>query len=581
MSLPALLALRSVNEPDAPAFVYLRNGEDAADGVTYAQLHRDVLARAAALADRRMTGHAAVLMYPTGLEFVRSWLGCAAAGVRGAPVQVPTRRQALRRVRAVADDAGTSVVLTTRAVLDRIAEDFPDAPELAGLDLVASDELPAGGSVPLPRLAPHDVALLQYTSGSTGDPKGVMVTHQNFWSTALATSTLCGCEPGDSVVSWLPLFHDMGLMFGVVLPLWRGMTSYLMEPAAFIRRPARWLEALSRFGAALTAAPNFAYDLCVREAPPASGTDLSALRCAVNGAEPVRPATVRDFTRTFAPYGLGARVLAPGYGLAEHTLTVSCSPSSQEPGSLRLSAPALSEGVVTPAAQADGEGAAEATEVMSCGTPGKEIEVRIVDPHTLRSAPPDRVGEIWVSGPCAALGYLGRPAETERTFQARISGEEELGERYLRTGDLGFLRDGQLYITGRLKDVLVVKGRNHYPQDLEFSVERSHPTLRPGCAAAFGVETGGRETLVLVAEADGRALRTAGAERLAAAMREAVRLDHRLEAEEVVLIRRGALPRTTSGKVRRRACRELYLADALPRVDGAARQAPVAMGSPA
>ncbi|WP_229844964.1 fatty acyl-AMP ligase [Streptomyces cinnamoneus] len=566
VSLSALLARRSRETPDALAYVYLRNGEDPAERVTYRELHRQSLVRAAHLQERGTRGRSAVLLYPTGIEFVRTWLGCAAAGVMGAPVQVPRNSQGLRRLHSVAQDSGADLVLTTAEVRDRLIADFPSAPELRGLELLATDDLPdlpdlpnAGGQDLEPGL--DDVALLQYTSGSTGTPKGVMVTHRNFWHNAAETDALWPCE-GGTAVSWLPLFHDMGLLFGVVLPLWAGIPSYLMGPEAFIRRPARWLEAISRFHGTHAAAPNFAYDLCVREARPAAGTDLSSWRAAVNGAEPVRLHTVHTFTQEFAEYGLDPRAVSPGYGLAEHTLKICGSPPDREPSALMLSAQALGAGQVTVTTESG------ALPVVSCGRTVSDTRVRIVDPQTLQAVGPDRVGEIWASGPCVARGYIGREQESTETFRARIKGEEEAGE-FLRTGDVGFERDGEVYITGRLKDLLVVKGRNHYPQDLEYSAERSHPALRPTSAAAFSVDTGDREALVVVIEADGRALRTAGSEALAAAVRRRIREDHRLDAEDVVVIRRGTLPRTTSGKVRRSTCRQQYAEGNLARVDGA------------
>ncbi|MCC4322516.1 fatty acyl-AMP ligase [Streptomyces malaysiensis] len=562
MSLPALLARRAAENPDGLAYCYLRNGEDPDDRVTYAELRRQALVRAAELRRRDMRGRGAVLMYPTGLEFVRAWLGCTAAGVMGAPVQVPRNGQALRRLRSVADDSGTTWVLTTAETRDRLLADFPGAPELRGLELLATDEFPEAATAeePLPAAGPDDVALLQYTSGSTGTPKGVMVTHRNFWHNAAETDALWPTR-GGTVVSWLPLFHDMGLLFGVVLPLWAGIPSYLMGPEAFVRRPARWLEALSRFRGTHAAAPNFAYDLCVREAPPAPGCDLSAWRAAVNGAEPVRLHTVRAFIEAFTPYGLDPRAVSPGYGLAEHTLKISGSGPGEPPRALTLSPADLGEGRVTETTDT------AAVPVVSCGRTIGGTRVRIVDPATGRAAAPDRVGEIWATGPCVAAGYAGRERESEETFRARIADDADTAA-FLRTGDIGFVRDGELYVTGRLKDLLVVKGRNHYPQDLEYSAERSHPALRPASAAAFAVDRGDREALVVVIEADGRALRAAGHDVLVSAVRERVRSDHRLEAEDIVVIRRGTLPKTTSGKVRRGTCRQQYVDGTLVRVGG-------------
>jgi acyl-CoA synthetase (AMP-forming)/AMP-acid ligase II len=562
--LPDILAGQAVKRPDDLAFTLLRNGEEPVDGTTYRQLHLAVQARAQHLGTAGHTGGTAVLLYPNGVEFVRGWFACMAAGVAGAPIQVPTRVRGLQRVRAVADDAGTALVLTTRAVRDQLLGDFGELPELRGLELLATDELPdePTGDPLLPQVLPSDVALLQYTSGSTGTPKGVMVTHANFWANAASIDGQWPCGDDGTAVSWLPVFHDMGLMFGVVLPMWAGMPSYLMTPEAFVRRPARWLEALSRYRGTHAAAPNFAYDLCTRSAADAKGLDLASWRVAINGAEPVRMRTVRDFIDAFTAHGLAPETVAPAYGLAESTLKVTGSAADHAPHALALSAAALGEGRVAVVADRNAEAV---TDVVSCGVPAPGASVRIVDPRTGRRTAAGHVGEIWVGGPSVAAGYLGRTEESESTFRARITDAPEEGT-FLRTGDLGFVEDGELFVTGRLKDVLVVKGRNHYPQDVEYTVERSHTALHPACAAAFSVEDGERESLVLVVEVDGRALRASGADGVISAVREAVLLEHRLKVDDVVLIRRGTLPKTTSGKVRRSPCREQYTAGTLRRI---------------
>lgn len=562
--LPAILAQRAERTPDTVAYVYLRNGEEIGEQTTYRELHTDVQARAAALAELAGDRRSAVLMYPNGLEFIRAWLGCTQAGIMGAPIQVPTRRHAVQRLRTIADDARTTLVLTTREVRDQVLADFPGLAELAGLELVATDELHAPAvEVELPTPGLSDVALLQYTSGSTGNPKGVMVTHANFWFNAWETDELWPLEDDGSVVSWLPFFHDMGLLLGIVLPLWAGRPSYLMGPEAFIRRPGRWLEAVSRFGGTHSSAPNFAYDLCVRSDSVRGPLDLSRWRMAVNGAEPVRLHTVQDFIGKFAAAGFDARAMCPSYGLAEHTLKVSGSPQDTEPALLVLDAQALGHGKVVPVAE-DAE-ASVGTTIMSVGRTVGDTRVRIVNPHTHRAAGPDEVGEIWASGPCVTAGYMGREEESERTFRARIVGEEA-DVPFLRTGDMGFVRGGDVFVTGRLKDLIVVKGRNHYPQDLENSVENSHPLLRPASAAAFAVDDGEQESVVVVVEGDSRVGRYASADEVTTAVREALRHNHRIDVADVVLIRRGALPKTTSGKVRRRPCREQYEAGTLARL---------------
>ncbi|MFJ9626146.1 fatty acyl-AMP ligase [Streptomyces sp. NPDC101175] len=562
-SLPEVLRLRARTRPDDIAYVFLRNGETPDETLTYRRLFEAARSRAAALDAAGLRGGAAVLLHPSGLEFVTTLLACMYAGVAGAPVQVPSRLRGLERLRRIADDAGTTTVLTTATVKQDLEERFSDAPELAGLTLLDSASLtaPPDAAWSGPHAGPDDIALLQYTSGSTGDPKGVRVTHANFRSNVAETDLLWPCRPDSAVVNWLPLFHDMGMLFGIVLPLWAGIPAYLMAPDAFIRRPARWLEAISRFRGSHTAAPSFAYDLCVRAAAESGvpeGLDLSSLRVAANGAEPVRASTVRAFTEAYAAAGFRSTAMCPGYGLAENTLKVTGSREDQEPTVLPVSAEALREGRVEPlpAASAPSEHVVHA---VGCGTTSGATSVRLVDPVSLAGLPDGVVGEIWVNGPCVADGYHGRAEENLLTFGVRLAGEETRGT-WLRTGDLGFVHAGELFVAGRIKDVIIRKGRNFYPQDIEVSAESADPALHPNCAAAFSVDDGVSERLVLVVEADGRALRHGGSEGLRERIRDAVLDRQRLDTDEVLVVRRGSVPKTSSGKVQRRLTRQRYLA---------------------
>lgn len=568
-SLPDILRARGQRQPDRTAYVFLRNGEHEEASLTYRELDLAVQSRARALAAAGLGGGSAVLLHPAGPEFVRTLFACMYAGIAGAPVQVPSRASGLRRLRGIADDAGTSVVLTTAAIKADLEHRYGDRPELAGLTLIDTESLAAapGDAVTAFEPRPQDIALLQYTSGSTGDPKGVMVSHANFLSNAAETDGLWPCGPDGTVVSWLPLFHDMGLLFGVVLPLWAGIPAYLMAPDAFVRRPARWLEAIARYRGTHAAAPSFAYELCARAAADGqvpADLDLSSWRVAVNGAEPVRWHTLRAFAQAFAPFGFAERAMCPGYGLAENTLKTTGSPQERPPSVLWLSAAELGRGRAVRLGPDD----ADARPVVGCGHPSADTRVRVVDPVTSAVCPPGRVGEIWIGGPSVAQGYHGRPRESEETFAARPAGAPERDGAYLRTGDLGFVDDGELYVTGRLKDVIIRKGRNFYPQDIELSVEAAHGGLRPNCAAAFSVDDGTGERLVVVVEVDGRVLRSTTGEALRGRIRDGVRDGQRLEVDDVRLIRRGALPRTSSGKVQRRLCRRLYLAGELAAAAG-------------
>ena len=555
--LPEIMRLRGAEQPSRIAYTFLADGETPTQSLTYAELDAAARGRATLLAEAGLAGGTAVLLYPSGLEFVATLLGCMTARVVSAPVQVPSRRQGLQRLRRIADDAGTTTVLTTEEVRRDFTERFAGAPELAGLRLLATDRPGAAGRTDWSGPSPHpdDIALLQYTSGSTGDPKGVRVTHANFGSNVAETDGLWPFEPGGTVVNWLPLFHDMGMVFGVVAPLWTGSPAFLMPPQAFIRRPARWLEAISRFHGTHAAAPSFAYEMCVRAAreDPAlpNRLDLSSWRVAANGAEPVRFSAMEDFIAAFAPAGLRRPAMCPGYGLAENTLKATGSPGDREPTVLRLDPDALRAGRVV----------VGTTPVVGSGVTVGDTRVAIVDPLDLTAKPDDEVGEIWINGPCVAGGYRGRTALNEEVFAARIAGATD-GRDWLRTGDLGFQRDGELFVTGRIKDVIIRNGRNYYPQDIELSAEHAEPGLHPNCAAAFSVDDGQRELLVVVVEADGRALKAGPAE-IRRRIVEAIRDGHRLEADEVLLVRRGTLAKTSSGKVQRGETRRRYVAGEL------------------
>ncbi|MCX4661772.1 fatty acyl-AMP ligase [Streptomyces uncialis] len=578
-TIPGALRTRSEKQPDGTAYVFLRDGEEPGERLTWRQLDDAARSRATVFEEAGLAGRTAILLHPSGPEFIRALLGCMYADVAGAPVQVPRRRQDVETLRRIAHDAGTTTVLTTAEVARDLRERFGGLPELAGLTLLATDTIAsAPRDVTAPRddrdLRPEGIALLQYTSGSTGDPKGVMVTHANFRCNAMETEALWPLGQDGVFVSWLPLFHDMGMLFGVLLPLWTGAPSYLMAPGAFIRRPARWLEAVSRFRATHSAAPSFAYEMCVRaarEGRTARVGDLSSWRVAGNGAEPIRWRTLRSFSETFAPYGFAARAMAPGYGLAENTLKATGTPQDREPTVLFLSADALGQNRVRPVTGTDDD----ATPVVSSGVPVLDTQVRAVDPVTLEPCPPDVIGEIWISGPCVAAGYLGRPELSEATFRARLTGtaanapsSSEAPGTHLRTGDLGFVRDGELYVTGRLKDIIIRQGRNHYPQDLELTAESAVSGLHPNCAAAFSTDDGTAERLVVVVEADGKVLREPGERLLRAHVHDAIREHHRLAADDILIVRRGTLPRTSSGKVRRRECAQRY-------TDGTLRSAAV------
>ncbi|MFD9440595.1 AMP-binding protein [Streptomyces sp. NPDC060006] len=538
--------------PQEIVYAYLREGTEVEESVTRADLDRAARARAALLQVSGLTDRHAVLAYPHGLEFIHAFTGCLYAGIAGAPVKFPGRRADLARLAPIAESAGTTTVLTTCSGHRELLERFPDAPELHELNWIETDAGSDGReeSWAVPDITPEHLALLQFTSGSTGHPKGVMVSHRNFAQQAAALKAALGFGDDSVIVSWLPFFHDFGLVFSVVAPLQLGVPAYLMSPGAFVRRPRRLLEAVSHFRGTHVGGPDFGYDLCVRgAASDLDQLDLSSWRVALNGAEPVRDATLRRFTETFKAAGFDPRAYSPAYGLAEGTLVVSAKRVADLPRTVRVSAAALAENRVVVTDRTTGS-----TSLVSCGPALPDTVVRIVDPVDRLPCGEEEIGEIWVRGASVAQGYWRRPEATSQTFGARIPGEESQGP-FLRTGDLGFLQDGQLFVTGRRKDMIILQGHNHYPQDIEYVAESCHPSLTSGSAAAFALERDGAEQLAVVVEVTGAALEETTAELFAQRVRDAVWSDCQLSASEVVIVRRGALARTTSGKIQRRECR--------------------------
>ncbi|MDT0454468.1 fatty acyl-AMP ligase [Streptomyces sp. DSM 41527] len=549
------LRTRSGKQPDRVAYTFLLNGEEPGEELTYRDLDTAARARAVALEDAGLGGRSVVMLHGPGLEFVKAFTGCLYAKTAGAPLQVPQNTAGVERLLSVVQDTGCSVVLTDTETRDNVLGRFPEHPELTRLTWFTTDTVDTAGTerwVELD-LDPEHTAMLQYTSGSTGRPKGVMVSHRNFCVQAAENQEVWNVSDDDIAVSWLPTFHDMGLMYGVVMPLWRGMRVYLMAPQAFVRRPRRWLEAISRYRGTLSAGPNFAYDMCSRVADTegTDGLDLSSWRMAVCGAEPVRMPSMERFARAYAPARFAYRALAPGYGLAENTLKVSATPAGRDYRTLWVSGTALATGHV----EAVGQDTPGALPVVGNGPHQSGTTVRIVDPVTRRARRDGEVGEIWVQGGSVAKGYWRRPVETRETFRARIA-DEDSGE-FLRTGDLGFHHEGELYPTGRWKDLIIVDGRNLYPQDIEYTVEKCHPALHATCAAAFPVERDGREQLVVLVETNAE-VAASGAD-LPALVRSAVGQRHEVLPADIVLVRRRTLHKTTSGKIRRRACKQSYL----------------------
>jgi acyl-CoA synthetase (AMP-forming)/AMP-acid ligase II len=552
-TLGATLDWRAENTPDRLAFTYSSDGERDADRVTYLELHRRAQAVAGRLLDVVPTGSHALLLFEPGLDFVAALVGCFQAGVVGVSATPPHPKRMHRtvpRLRAVAGDAEVHAVLTTAAIRDAAKPLFDDGQALAQAPWIAVHDGLEDADPGIVACDPSDLAFMQYTSGSTTAPRGVMLTHANLLANVEVLRRGMRTSSESRTFSWLPPSHDMGLITGILQPLCLGYPSALMSPLTVIKRPLRWLQGVSRFGATVSGAPNFAYDLAVRRTTPEQreSLDLSCWDVAFNGAEPILARTLGEFAETFAPHGFRKASLYPCYGLAEATLMVSGPLERRDATLLEVDARRLEDGIVAPPAEGS-----RAVTLVGCGEPAAEHELAIVDPDTRRRMPDGEIGEIWVSGPSVAAGYWKHREQSHDLFEARVEGESESRE-FLRTEDLGFVREGELFILGRGKDVIILQGRNYHPHDIEVSAESADPQLRPHCSAAFAIESeSGAAAAAIVMEID----RTPEEARpgIIEAVRRQVVSDLDVQLARVALVPPGAVPKTTSGKIQRQLSR--------------------------
>ncbi|MCK6525788.1 AMP-binding protein, partial [Myxococcota bacterium] len=558
------LLSRRAESPGRGVAIFSPAGELHEETLSIEALERRSRAIGAALQERRLQGRAVLMLYPSGLDYLAGFFGALFGGVVAVPAYPPEParlHRTLPRLQAIAKDAGVSAVICTAAVAEAARGFLHLAPELAALEWIATDAVPdeAALSWRAPALSGQSVAYLQYTSGSTASPKGVVIRHDNLLYTLADIDAALRHDSDSVMVTWLPVYHDMGLIYGLLQPIAQGFKGVITPPEAFLQRPLRWLELITRHRGTHNAAPTFAFDLCAQRATPEAlaTLDLSSWRGAVIAAEPVRPSTMRRFAEAFAAVGFRPETFCPAFGLAEATLKVTIQPVGVAPETLTVDAAALELGTVrqVPADHPD------ARILSGSGRLHLSTRVLITDPETGLLCPPTRVGEIRVSGPCVASGYWRREAESAATFGDTPPGEPA---PWLRTGDLGFLWGDQLYVVGRLKDMIIVRGQNRYPQDIEWTTQDTHRAVRPGCVAAFAVEEGDEERLVILAEVDERRLGQGGeggAEALAslaAAIRERVTDAHGLAVSGLALLAPQALPKTSSGKVQRHAARAAW-----------------------
>ncbi len=571
-SIVDVMRSHATNDPDSSPCLFLDFG---ADGLTtertptFAEL--DVRARAAAAAIQNVSkpGDAALLLYPPGEDFMVGFLACLYAGLIAIPAYPPDpyrMERSVPRLRSMIKDADARLILSNTLMAGLRDSIVNHAPELQQFPWIATDanyEAAYATSWKRPDFSGNQPAVLQYTSGSTGMPKGVMLSHANIVG---YLAMICESDPesvaeGQRGLMWSPTYHDMGLVQGVLLPAYiRQKPLVVMSPIAFLQRPGRWLEAVSCYRATYSGGPNFAFDLCVDKTTPdeREGLDLSSWEVAFCSAEPVRKKTMDRFVATFRSKGFNPGAFRPAYGLAEATLVATLAKRSHVPVVRAWRTDDLEQGV---AVADSGSEASQVQELVGCGTPISGVELRVVNPRTKRECSACEVGEIWLAGPGIATGYWKKPVETEELLNARLASEQE--KRFLRTGDLGFVdHDGELFVTGRRKDILIIRGRNIYPQDVEAVVEQAEPKLRRGCGAAFAVDSGGSEGIGVAYEIN--PAQAADPDPIFARIRRAVAETFGVQLDAIVLLPPHAMFKTSSGKLQRNECRKTYAAGQLP-----------------
>lgn len=555
-NLVEILTYRGKYQPNKLAYTFLPDGETEETCLTYGELLESATAIASELNSRIPTVERALLLYPSGLAFICAFFGCLLAGVVAIPVNLPKKNQKMKRVASILENAQTNLILSTQSQISALASKLDSInPTYLATDTLSHQNRDHKEIVEIPG---DTVAFLQYTSGSTGNPKGVMVSHENLLNNLQDLDTSVGTDKNSCLITWLPVFHDMGLIFGILLPFYRGIPCYLMPPMAFLQHPIRWLKAISKYGGTHTAAPNFAYKRCIDKIKEEElqYLDLSQWKVAFNGAEPVRIETLIQFADKFAPCGFEFNHFCPAYGLAETTLQIASVSQTQVPKVCRIEQEALAQNRIVITDKLE-----NSQELVSCGQTTIDTDIAIVNPETQQRCQPDEVGEIWVKGKTVARGYWQRPEATQEIFRATIA---DTGENpYLRTGDNGFLYQGQLYITGRLKDVIIIRGGNYYPQDIEQTVEQCHPDLLADCSAAFRVEVEGEEKLVIVQEVARTAIRRLNESEVIEAICQGVFEEFELSVYAIALIKPASIPKTSSGKIQRRLCRQQFLNDQL------------------
>ncbi len=560
-SLVSLLCERQLHTPEAIAFTYLPDGEGEGQQLSYLELHQAACAIAAELQDRAAQTERVLLIFGPGLDFIVSFFACLYAGKTAVPMYVPPRQQKLDRLRWVMADADSTLLLateSTRQGIEQLAagETTPLAATwVAGNASRSQERISWQPSNP----GTNQIAFLQYSSGSTSNPKAVMVSHSNIMANEQAICAAFRLNAETTAVSWLPHYHDMGLIGTILQPVYYGIPCTLMSPLHFIQKPIRWLRTISQTQATISGGPDFAYELCVNKVKPEqlSELDLSSWKVAFTGAEMIRAKTLDRFADYFAPCGFDPKAFYPCYGLAESTLFVSGPQPGQTRQTLSVDPEHLRQNRVVEVKDPE----AASVRMVGCGSSWLGHEILIVDPESRRPCPEAVIGEIWLRGPSVTQGYWRKPELSQEMFHATLAGDGP-GDghgQYLRSGDLGFVYGDNLYITGRLKDLIIIRGQNHFPHDIEQTVSASSPALLANGAAAFSIEQEGEERLIVVQEVERSSIRSLDQEVQLIEIRRRILLRHSICVYAIVLLKPRSIPRTSSGKIRRAQCRQQFL----------------------
>ncbi len=568
-----ILLNHSMTHPDRLAFTYLGDGISPSQTLTYQDLQHQAQAICHHLQTYTSPGNRALLMLPPGLEFISALFGCLYAGVIAVPIPELDPLRAKRnkpRLHSILSDSQATVLLTTKKLFGKDEEkQNEEISKLGGVKPIFLEDVPLQSFERRDKGTElcNEIAFLQYTSGSTAAPKGVMVTQDCLIQQLNALKNSCRLNEESISLNWMPHFHDYGLVNGLLLNVYLGTHSYQMAPTRFLRNPLLWLQAITKYQVTHSSGPNFAYDLCVTkiEAEKRVGLNLRKWCFASCGAEPIRVETMNRFFHAFEPWGFKKQSFSPAYGLAEFTLAATITPQTSPPTHLELDGKSFEKGIIAPTSQID----PDTRKIVCCGPPIQETNLRIIDEKTHHHAPQGRIGEIWLAGPSVTKGYWQNTEETLKTFNAFTADTNE--GPFLRTGDLGFLRDGLLYVTGRLKDLIIIRGHNYFPQDIEQTVQESHRAFQQGATAAFSVPEGSEEQLVVVQELR-QHKSISDFEHLASIIRQAVSQQHNLPVYGTILVKTGSIPKTTSGKIQRQACREAFLTETLTSLHASFKQ---------